>query len=216
MKYNYLLLGPQASGKTTLATAMSREIVGEYLQTSGEGKLYRFNIKEKFNIKEGNTEPIITPPGGQTLFEIGGEGTRERKVKDTIKNTKKILFIFDGNSFLDEIKNPAKEGMINAMIRRDFWNSIEKDKEQQQAVPAVFFIANFKSDVPQNEEKCKEMRTEILKYITNANNEYEEICHSKRYPYYDLFGDCSHFFCAYLKDKKQVDSIFRIIKTTNK
>lgn len=208
MDYEYLLLGPQKAGKSTLGKAVSHNDNDQYSQTSGvTGKVWTFDFRELFHKGEDGRDVIKTifsfGISKKNLFEVGGSGDRANTVKEHINNAEKILFIFNGIDYIEELKHPEKGGLINAMIRSDIWNSNEDVRQK------VFFVANFA-----NEYNNGNMRQDIIQLMQEANNNYRGIGYTMRYPYTDFFSDAARFFCADLRKIDQVRRIFRDIINT--
>ena len=103
-----------------------------------------------------------------------------------------MLFVFDGNVFLDQIRNPRQGGTVYSR-----WMHYKK----YEARP--YFVAT-------HADLVSDMKNKILNEIRSANEEYMSLVGKERYEM--KWFEEPFFYCINARDKEQVKSLIKQIK----
>ena len=202
-----LLIGPQGSGKTTFLNSAKRQA----LQTNPTVK-----ADDKFwlGVKIGGIFGAIIDTAGNTTTVLNNHSQLEKLLQDN----NRTAFLFNGKSFLDEVKNPKSPGEITSIIKNLFlpvWNKVKNmDKKNEKQ---LFFIANYSTDSSKTEfyidSSMDDARCQIIGAISEANESYKKMAQRLRYPFINYFTNESGFYCIDATDFKTVlDVGNRILK----
>ena len=181
-----LLIGPQRAGKTQLFHSLCGKEYADPHQTD------EYDYKAKnfgFWGKIGFSHFSIHEVGGKDKFY-----TDLNFLENVIRESEKIVFVFDGNDFIDELKNFQKGGYISSMLRCYVIPALEKCNKEK----SICFVATHA------DEYCgvkDDMNTEIISSLEHANEEYRKIAHSTRYPFKTLMH--GNLFCTDARDFQQ-------------
>lgn len=199
-KYNIILLGMPAAGKTTMAKTYLK---GKKLSAEEQPKEQTEweELKKVF--------PLLTVPKVSIVDTGGLEKNQNQEVYGSwISKAEKVLFVFNGIDFLKEIQSPQLGGVINSKITGLVYNNLKdrhKVKKEKEG-DGFFFIAT-------HADQYSNLKRDIINEMEKANKDYERFFGgARRYPYKQFFsGD--HFFCIDSRNPDEVKEMFtKIIK----
>ena len=188
---DYLFFGPHGAGKTQLVHSLKNEAY-DNPQETGE---------EEYKVKKGSffgfSKYSIHEIGGKEIYYFNGAF-----LTDAFKNDKKVVFVFNGNDFINELKNYDEGGLISTILRCYVMPSLEGAQKQL----SIQFIATFED---QYSGEKPDMQSEIISCIEKANSEYLKIVPAQRYPFKSLLH--GNLFCVDARDSNKVRQLFKQI-----
>lgn len=223
MSKKILLIGPRGGGKT--------EILRNY---TGSHK-----------IPSGATQGLDDKSTGllfweKQITEIGG-GTTELiniEITQKVKGLKpdKIIFVFDGVSFLEQLQNPSIGGEIYSRLINCYWRPLFEGTSDDVSHGCSTSTDKIKSKKRQEEKdvshRCPtstdkfnlicthtdiyhpgDLRMDILNAIDKANKEYSELINSNTPRYIkERFEEPYCYYINATDTKKVKDTIKQILK----
>ncbi len=191
---DYLLFGPHRSGKTQLVHSLNNEPYDNPQETGDV----------EYKVKRGT---FLGSLGFSkfSIHEIGGKDLYYKKgfLTDAFKNDKRVIFVFNGNEFIRELKNYKEGGLISTILRCHVMPSLEDAQNKQP----IQFIATYED---QYSGEKTDMHSEIINCIERANTEYLRIVPAQRYPYKSLLH--GNLFCVDATDSNKVRQLFKQIE----
>lgn len=181
MAKKFLLIGPPGGGKTTMLSAYDGALKSHVAtQTTEEVKTGWFGLGLM---------------GGDSLLEYGGN---TKNIEESIAKLKTgnhiVLFVFDGEDFLKQVRNPSQGGMVYSRWLR--YNAGFK-------INRPHFVATHADMVP-------DLKNAILQGIKDANDEYKSIVGQERYES-SLFEE-PFFHCINATKENEVKELIKKIK----
>lgn len=158
-KKQVLLIGPRGGGKTEILRNYtgSNEPSGATQGLNDESTGHLFWKKQ------------ITEIGGGTAELINIEITQ--KVKGLKPD--KIIFVFDGVSFLEQLQNPSDGGEIYSRLINCYWKPLFEGASIDEVSTDKFNLICTHTD-----KHHGDLREDILNAIDKANKEYSELINS--------------------------------------
>lgn len=191
-----LLFGPQAAGKTQLYYSLRGKEYLNPIQTN----------KEDYRAKNSGILGAV----GLSHFSIREVGGKNfflyhdlKSLEDVFNTSDKLVFVFNGNEFINELRNYREGGYISSMLRCYVSPALENCNKQKD----IRFIATFEDEYSGQKD---DMASEIISCIEHANEDYRIVANSTRYPFKPLI--LSNLFCVDARDSKKVKDIFKNIK----
>lgn len=179
MSKKILLIGPRGSGKTEIL----RNYTGSYEINSGATQ----------GLNNGSTGILF---GKIHITEIGG-GTVElanHEITNMVGESQpdKIIFVFDGVSFLEQLQNPSNGGEIYSRLINCYWNPLFVESSSKDGVSSKDGASCpcFKTDkfnlicTHTDKHHGGDLRENILNAIDKANKEYSELINSNTPRYF--------------------------------
>ncbi len=194
-----LLCGMPQAGKTRIASVLSNFVYVEpYQQTSCDEHTIPLSGDILKAIPDAFGSWEYQDLGGTKLYDANAYG-------QYIRESRNVVFVFNGFDFLNELKNYKEGGAISTMLTfyvlSQYKNLIKTDN--------LIFVATH-ADLYQGD-----LKKEILSCLKTANKEYREFMGENidRYVYADLFNMRDRFYCIDARDKEQVKDTFKRIIT---
>lgn len=188
-KYDIILIGPQMGGKTALLRTLKGEKPQEHMATQSNGEPKKVSL--------GNFFKRINPfHKDKVILDAGGKYNEFEKYSSWCKETKMIVYVFNGCELLNEIKNYANPGKNTSFCRRV---CAGLDNEAN-----ICFVATHQ-DLYQGED----MVGSIQRALEKANEEYGKVFPNltKRYhPFSKLMN--GRLFSVNALDAKEVMELF--------
>lgn len=185
-----LLFGPHGAGKTQLCYSLNR--MDEKPTQTKEADF------------KGKTGGVFSRR--LSIHEVGGKDMFFRDVNFLEKAFlahERLVFVFNGNDFINELRNYQKGGFISTILRCYVMPALETSNKQK----CIQFIATFLDEY--SGEKG-DMESEIFSCMDKANDEYREVANSMRYPFLTLLN--GNLYCVDARDPKAVKELFKQIK----
>ena len=187
-----LLFGPHAAGKTQLYYSLRNKYYSDPQQTGqADYKVNRDGIVGWLGLSK------------YTIHEIGGKDIYlydQTFLHQAFWENSKLIFVFNGNDLIEELRNYKQGGMISALLRCYVMPAL-MDMDRQ-----LIFIATHEDKYYSQE---RDMETEIFACIEKANEEYRKVANGTRYPFKKLLR--GNLFCVDATDSAQVSKIFKNI-----
>lgn len=177
MAKKFILIGPQGGGKTTMLSAYNSVLKNcMATQTTEEVKTGLLGL-------------------GDSLLEYGGNTKNLEETIAELKTCKYIvLFVFDGEDFLKQVRNPNQGGMVYSR-----WLYYYAESK----IPRPHFVATHADKIP-------DLKNAILQGIKDANDEYMAIVGKERYNS-SLFEE-PFFHCINATKEYEVKELIKEIK----
>ena len=121
----------------------------------------------------------------------------------------KLVFVFNGNDFIEELKNYKQGGQISALLRCYVMPALMEKEDGLEYQHEVYFIATHEDEYDGHE---RDMETELFSRLEIANEEYRKVANGTRYPFKKLLR--GNLFCVDAKDSAQVTNIFKNINNS--
>lgn len=189
-----LLFGPHLAGKTQLYYSLRGK---EYTNPTQTGQ-------EDYKAKKSGFFGAIGL-NHFSIHEIGGKHVYNHDSKfleDAFMVSEKLVFVFNGNDFIEELRNYREGGYISSMLRCFVSPALENCNKQKD----IRFIATYEDEY---DGQKADMGSEIISCIEHANEEYRKVANSTRYPFKSLMH--GNLFCVDARDSKKVKDIFKQI-----
>ena len=189
-----LLFGPHMAGKTQLYYSLREKEYTNPVQTD----------QEDYKAKKSGFFGAIGL-NHFSIHEIGGKDVYNHDSKfleDAFMASDKLVFVFNGNDFIKELRNYREGGYISSMLRCFVSPALENCNKQKN----IRFIATYEDEY---DGQKPEMGSEIISCIEHANEEYRKVANSTRYPFKSLMH--GNLFCVDARDSKKVKDIFKQI-----
>lgn len=159
MSKKILLIGPRGGGKTEIL----RNYTGSYESGATQG------------LNDESTGHLFWK---KQITEIGG-GTAELiniEITQKVKGLKpdKIIFVFDGVSFLEQLQNPSDGGEIYSRLINCYWKPLFEGASIDEVSTDKFNLICTHTDI----YHPGDLRMDILNAIDKANKEYSELINS--------------------------------------
>lgn len=187
-KYDIILIGPKMAGKTALLRSLQGKEPQEYIATQSNGEGTTVGNWWKRNIG-----------AGKKILDAGGRFNEFETYTKWCKESKIIVFVFNGCELLDEVKYYGCPGKNTSFCRRV---CVDLEKEAN-----ICFIATHK-DLFQGTN----MESSIHQALEKANNDYGQLFPNmtKRYnPFSDLMQ--GRLFAVNALDENEVKDLFNKI-----
>lgn len=191
---DYLLFGPHYAGKTQLVHSLRNEAYDNPQQTG----------EEEYKVKKDSFLGFLGF-SNNSIHEVGGKEKyyfNKDFLSDAFKNDQKVVFVFNGNDFIRELKNYEEGGLISTILRCYVMPSLDAAQKQQ----SIQFIATFED---QYSGEKPDMQSEIINCIERANSDYLKIVSAQRYPFKSLLH--GNLFCVDARDCNKVRQLFKQI-----
>ncbi len=190
-----LLFGPHLAGKTQLYYSL-------------RGKEYNNPIQSDQEDYKAKNSGFWGTMGLShfSIHEIGGKDIYYRcsdDLEEAFKSSDVLVFVFNGNKFIEELKHYREGGDISSMLRCIVSPALENCNKQKD----IRFIATYEDEYAGQKA---DMGSEIISCIEHANEEYRKVANSTRYPFKPLMP--GNLFCVDARDSKKVKDIFKNIK----
>lgn len=193
-----LLFGPQAAGKTQLYHSLRGVEYNDPQQTGQEDyKVNKDNLLGWFGLSKYTIHEI----GGKKLFNVSKEFFHQAFLSNS-----KLIFVFNGNEFIDELRNYKQGGEISALLRSYIMPALKENESDLDSPRDITFIATHEDEYNGEE---RDMETEIFSFMEKANEEYCKVANSTRYPFKKLMR--GNLFCVDATDSAQVSEVFKKI-----
>lgn len=189
-----LVFGPHMAGKTQLYYSLREKEYLNPMQTD----------QEDYKAKNSGFWGAIGF-SNFTIHEIGGKDCYNRDsefLEEAFKTSDKIVFVFNGNDFIEELRNYREGGYISSMLRCFVSPALENCNKQK----SIRFVATFEDEYDGQKE---DMASEIISCIELANEEYRKVANSTRYTFKSLMH--GNLFCVDARDSQKVKEIFKQI-----
>lgn len=189
-----LLFGPHLAGKTQLYYSLRGKEYLNPIQTD----------QEDYKAKNSGIWGAIGF-SHYSIHEIGGKDVYNydsKFLEDAFMVNDKLVFVFNGNDFIEELRNYREGGSISSMLRCYISPALENCNKQKD----IRFIATYEDEY---DGQKADMRSEIISCIEHANEEYLKVANSTRYPFKSLIP--GNLFCVDARDSKKVKDIFKQI-----
>ena len=189
-----LLFGPHMSGKTQLCYSLQGK---EYLEP-------RQTDQEDYRAKKSGFWGAIGV-SKFSLHEVGGKDIYYLNVdflEKVFQENEKLVFVFNGNEFIDELRDYQKGGFISTLLRCYVVPALEKCEKQK----SIRFVATY---ADQYVGEKSDMASEIFACMERANEEYRSVANSKRYPFQTLLN--GNLDCVDARDSQTVKELFKSI-----
>lgn len=194
---DFLLFGPQGAGKTQLYYSLQGLDYNDPQQTrQADYKVKKDNLFGRFGLSK------------YTIHEIGGKSMSlydKELLHPAFVSNSKLVFVFNGNELINELKNYKQGGLISALLKCYVMPALIDLNRQQD----IFFIATHEDEYYGTE---KDMGTEIFNCLEKANEEYRKVANGTRYPFKNLLR--GNLFCVDATDSAQVSKIFKDINNS--
>lgn len=165
-KKQVLLIGPRGGGKTEIL----RNYTGSCEKNSGATQgLNKGSTVKLFRIIQ------ITEIGGGNLELSNQEITS--KVRELKPD--KIIFVFDGVSFLEQLQNPSDGGEIYSRLINCYWKPLFEGASIDEVSTDKFNLICTHTD-----KHHGDLKKDILNAIDKANKEYSELINSNTPRYF--------------------------------
>ena len=165
-KADLIFVGPMAAGKTTLFQVLQ----GNVPPTKHEATISNGRIISIWTIAKPKFFGLLK--GKVSIIDAGGKNTEFNKYKEYCNKAEKIIIVFNGVDFLKEVDNCKNGGESTSFCKMLLSQLHEIDASN------LFFVATHADLYTGNSSMCEE----IIKRIEQANNEYQTLSNSKRYP----------------------------------
>ena len=141
--------------------------------------------------------------GQWDFYDLGGMDTNdENEYKIRIKDSRNVVFVFNGCDFLKEIKNYKEGGPISSKLVHYVLPCYKDWKTNSKN---LIFIATHADMYNGTADKLRE---DIRNGLKSANEDYKNKTGDIRYPYVSLFDDDNRFYAIDATDKAKVHEIF--------
>lgn len=193
-----LLFGPHAAGKTQIYYSLQGMEYTDPLQTD----------QEEYSIKKDGIFGWIGL-SSYSIQEIGGKDIYlydKKYLNQIFKLNTKLVFVFNGNDLIEELKNYHQGGRISSLIRCFVTPALYENESDDDFRRDIMFIATHEDEYQGSE---KDMETEIFTCLEKANEDYRKIANGIRYPFKKLLR--GNLFCIDATDSKQVSRVFNQI-----
>lgn len=189
-KYDIILIGPQMAGKTTLLKSLQGNDLQEYVATQSNG--------EYTKVSTGNWLGRILK-ADKKILDAGGKFNEFVRYSEWCKQSKIIVFVFNGCELIEEIKDPSSPGK-NTSFCRNVFLMLKKDVKDAN----MCFVATH-TDM----YSSVDMVSFIQQALKNADDSYENMFPnmSKRYYPFDNMMQ-GRLFAVNAKDKKATKKLF--------
>ena len=195
MSKKILLIGPRGGGKT--------EILRNYTGSD-----------EPSGATQGlNDESTGLLFWKKQITEIGG-GTAELiniEITQKVKGLKpdKIIFVFDGVSFLEQLQNPSDGGEIYSRLINCYWKPLFEGASIDEVSTDKFNLICTHTDI----YHPGDLRMDILNAIDKANKEYSELINSNTPRYIkERFEEPYCYYINATDTEKVKSTIIQIMK----
>ncbi len=194
-----LLFGPQNSGKTQLYYSLKGEEYSDPQQTD----------RDEYKV---NKNGLLGWMGfsNYSIYEIGGKDlflSNKEFLHNSFMSNDRLIFVFNGNELIDEIKNYKQGGYISSMLRCSIMPVLDKINAAAPNNPRdITFIATHEDEY---EGTARDMGTEIYARLEEANEKYLKEANGERYPFKKIMR--GNLFCLDATDSDQVKKVFKHI-----
>ena len=193
-----LLFGPQAAGKTQLYHSL-QGLTTDFAETDQADYTVK---KDGFLGWIGLRKYTIHEIGGKDMYLYDKDYLRQAFLSNS-----NLVFVFNGNEFINELKNYKQGGLISSLLRCYVIPALEKDADLD-CQHNIVFIATHADEY--DEEDRDKMKTEIYTCLEKANEEYLKVANGTRYYLFKkLFR--GNLFCVNATDPAQVCEVFNSI-----
>lgn len=193
-----LLFGPHWAGKTQLYHSLRRLDYNDPQQTGeADYTVKKENLLGWFGLSKYS----IHETGGKDRFLFDKELLHQAFLSNS-----KLVFVFNGNEFIDELKNYKQGGQISALLRCYVMPALKEKEADLDSPQEITFIATHEDEYDGNE---RDMETEIFTCLEKANEEYRRVANGTRYPFKKLMR--GNLYCVDATDSAQVRQIFNTI-----
>lgn len=199
-KKQVLLIGPRGSGKTEIL----RNYTGSYEINSGATQ----------GLNNGSTGMLFWKIH---ITEIGG-GTVElanQEITNMVGQLQpdKIIFVFDGVSFLEQLQNPSNGGEIYSRLINCYWRPLFEGASDDVIRRCFTSTDKFNLICTHTDTYPGDLRMDILNAIDKANKEYSELINSKTPRYIkERFEEPYCYYINATDTEKVKSTIKQIIK----
>lgn len=158
------------------------------------------------------------------ITEIGG-GSDEllnQEITSKVRELEpdKIIFVFDGVSFLEQLQNPSNGGEIYSRLINCYWNPLFVESSSKDGVSSkdgascpCFKTDKFNLICTHTDKYHGDLREDILNAIDKANKEYSELINSNTPRYFKERFDKPYCYYINATNTKEVkDTIKQILK----
>lgn len=196
---DFLLFGPHGAGKTQLFHSLKRLVYNDPQQTG----------QADYTVK---TDTLLGWIGlsKYTIHEIGGKDIYlhdKEFLHQAFWTNLKLVFVFNGNEFIEELKNYHQGGQISAILRCYVMPALMEKEAEFDRQHDFVFIATHVDEYKGNE---RDMETEIFTCLEKANEEYRKVANGTRYSFKTILR--GNLFCVDATDFDQVSKVFKNIK----
>ena len=190
-----LLFGPSAAGKTQLYHSLQGLDYNNPQQTDqGDYKVKKNNFFGWIGLSK------------YTIHEIGGKDLylyNKDFLHDAFWSNSKLVFVFNGNDLIEELKNYKQGGYICSLLRCYVMPALNEKEADLDCQQDIIFIATHEDEY---EGPGMDMKTEIFNCLEKANEEYRKVANGTRYPFKKLLR--GNLFCVNATDSMQVGKVF--------
>ena len=198
---DFLLFGPHAAGKTQLYHSLQGLDYNDPQQTS----------QADYKVKKDTLWGWIGL-SKFTIHEIGGKDIYlydKEFLHQAFMSNSKLVFVFNGNDLIDELKNYKQGGQISALLKCYVMPALMGKDDDLNCEQDIIFIATHEDEYYGTE---RDMETEIFTCLEKANEEYRKVANGTRYPFKKLLR--GNLFCVDATDSAQVSKIFKNINNS--
>lgn len=203
-KKQVLLIGPRGGGKTEIL----RNYTGSDEPSGATQGLNDESTGHLFWKKQ------ITEIGG------GSDELLNQEITSKVRELKpdKIIFVFDGVSFLKDLQNPSNGGEIYSRLINCYWNPLFVESSSKDGVSSkdgascpCFKKEKFNLICTHTDEHTGDLRKDILNAIEKANKEYSELINSNTPRYFKERFDEPYCYYINATDTEKVKKIINKI-----
>lgn len=199
-KKQVLLIGPRGGGKTEIL----RNYTGSCEKNSGATQgLNKGSTVKLFRIIQ------ITEIGG------GSDELLNHEITSKVRKSEpdKIIFVFDGVSFLEQLQNPSDGGEIYSRLINCYWRPLFEGASDDVIRRCFTSTDKFNLICTHTDTYPGDLRMDILNAIDKANKEYSELINSNTPRYIkERFDEPYCYYINATNTKEVKDTIDQILE----